>query len=62
MIYQFICPYCDHKNELTLDCVGNKNHAVTYCDKESGGCDKQLVLTYWVEAKTIVRRIQGENI
>ncbi len=59
MKFKFTCPYCGFENEHLLDELSGA--IVTHCDSESGGCDKRVVLTYWVEAKTKVEKIVGDE-
>ncbi len=61
MKFKYKCPYCEHENELTLNGSEHSDSALTYCDQETGGCDKQLALTYWAEPKTKAREIVGER-
>lgn len=51
---EFQCPYCGHENKTAVEATYFQNKQIVYCDCETGGCDRMLVITYvaYVEVKT----------
>lgn len=58
MFVHFDCPYCGHKNLLT---VRQKNTiAVVTCALDTGGCDRAFVVDIHLSAYAHVRAIADE--
>ena len=61
----FLCPYCGHENKTMVEATYFQSNEVVYCDCETGGCDKILVITYraYVDVKThaLVDQMEGNQ-
>lgn len=66
MIFNFECPFCNHRNRLEKSLEdfteSLRRDDVVYCDAEEGGCDQALVFTSWLQPRQLVRVVVSKEM
>jgi hypothetical protein len=57
---QYSCPYCGRKNSAVIDQTSVSGKRVVYCELDGGGCDRMLVLEYYVCVQTSTKALVEE--